>query len=116
MEKVEFSRPLPEVGCIVGHLFDGMVPPCEEDHPAGEDWLTVKYADAAAAHFRCANPEHYHMGTGDASNMVVFKGPTKTGRYAELSVMLDRCEFYGDPQELQMILDGKCLDRRCGHG
>lgn len=116
MEKVEFSRPLREVGCIIGHLFSGMVPPCDEDRHNGEDWLTVKYEDAMAAHFRCGNPQHYHMGIGDTANLVVFRGSTKSGGYAELSVMLDRCEFYGDPQELQMILDGNCPDRRCGHG
>ena len=54
--------------------------------------------------------------SGVTANVVRFKGQTKGGGYAELSVMLDRCEFYGDPQELQMILDGNCPDRRCGHG
>lgn len=116
MEKVEFSRPLHEVGCIIGHLFNGVVPPCEEDRCSGDDWLTVKYEDSVAAHFRCVNPQHYRMGTGYSHNIVRFVGQTKSGGYAELSVMLDRCEFYGDPQELQMILYGNCLDRRCGHG
>ena len=80
MEKIEFSRPLPEVGCIIGHLFNGMVPPCDEDRCPGDDWMTVKYEDSVAAYFRCVNSQHYHMGIGVTANVVRFKGQTKGRR------------------------------------
>lgn len=107
MEKVKFSRPASELGCILGHLFLGMEPPCDATHVDG-DWLTFKLSSETTV---C----HYHLGTGDCASKLIFKGHTKGGGYAEVEIEKDRCEFYGDPAELQAVLDGKCPDRRCGH-
>lgn len=108
MEQVKFSRPTPEVACIIGHLFQGMEPPCDAD-PYGGEWLTIRFSSEGTLRY------HY-LGTGTCATEIDIKGPTKGGGFAEVKVQRDTCEFYGDPAELQAILDGRCPDRRCGHG
>lgn len=107
MEKIVFSRPLSEVGCIIGHLFHGMEPPCDATR-CGEDWLTICFSEEGTM-------RHHYLGTGICSTELDIEGPTKGGGSAKLKIKRDTCEFYGDPAELQAILDGRCPDRRCGH-
>ena len=108
MEKIEFSRPLPEVACIIGHLFDGMEPPCDATQVGG-GWITFCFSSEMTM-------RHHYLGTGDCSSEIIFRGPTKGGGYAKVKVTKDRCEYYGDPAELQVILEGNCPERRSGHG
>lgn len=108
MEQVNFSRPVSEIGCIIGHLFDGMEPPCSAT-PLKGDWLTICFTNEMTM-------RHYYLGTGDCTTEIIFSGPTKGGGHAEVKIAKDRCEYRGGPAELQAILEGKCPDRRCGHG
>lgn len=117
MEKIMFSRPLPEVACIIGNLFDGMEPPCMEEQPEKQDeWLTLRYSEDFAAKYKMPRLQHQRIGAALAQTELRLKGRTKTGGYAELRVCHDRCEFYGDPEELKAILDGRCPERRCERG
>ena len=43
-------------------------------------------------------------------------GSTHSGRPARMLIYPDRCEFFGDPNDLDRVRTSMCLERRCGHG
>ena len=48
---------------------------------------------------------------------LVISGTTHSGNYGRLTIKKDRCVFYGEPEDLDAILNGDCpIGRRCGNG
>lgn len=40
-------------------------------------------------------------------------GATHSGRSGKLVILGDRCLFYGHPEDLEAVRNGKCLERTC---
>lgn len=51
-----------------------------------------------------------------ADDAIVVCGKTQSGRDGRLVIERDRCTFYGDIRDLEMVLDGRCPERRCRDG
>jgi len=47
---------------------------------------------------------------------LAIRGKTVGGGAASLLIYKDRCVFFGDPEELQAVRSGVCLERKCGNG
>lgn len=106
MAKVEFSRPTREVSCIAGNLFLYLEPPCDEE--LLDDFLVMRTRDGVVT--------RHHIGAGECVSVARIEGQTLSGAPGALEVEADRCTFYGNPEDLSAVLDGRCPARRCDHG
>ena len=53
---------------------------------------------------------------GRSADLVIC-GVTHAQNYGRLTIKKDRCVFYGEPEDLDAILNGDCpIGRRCGNG
>jgi hypothetical protein len=50
------------------------------------------------------------------STHLMICGTTYSGNSGRLTVLGDRCSFYGVPADLENARKGPCLERRCQHG
>jgi len=50
------------------------------------------------------------------SRSLAISGRTNGGGIAGLIIYKDRCTFFGNPQELESVRIGQCLERKCGNG
>lgn len=47
---------------------------------------------------------------------ITLTGTTHSGKTGKLVITGDRCVFYGDPEDLALVLSGRCPGRRTPHG
>ena len=63
--------------------------------------------------FAALQPPCDELGTGDS---IVICGLTHSKNYGRLTIQSDRCVFYGYPEDIEAVLNGRCPERKCENG
>lgn len=63
--------------------------------------------------FAALQPPCDELGADDS---IVICGLTHSKNYGRLTIKSDRCVFYGHPEDIEAVLNGRCPERKCENG